>query len=151
MPANANILEMKKYITEKFNCSKSHFYKIVRMYNNPFGSDFTSEHLKHILNENGFYSYFSKDTGIPEVMLIITPQMRDLYNKYGFMIKIDFTFKLIREEVPSVDHEGTPILKKFAVGFISGVNPNNKIIIYALCLSLQETKANTKLILGQFF
>lgn len=77
--------------------------------------------------------------------------MRKLYRRYGFVIKIDFTFKLIREEITGEDEWGNKITKQFAVGFISGINPNNKIVIYGLCVTLQETKANTKTVFERFF
>jgi hypothetical protein len=70
-------------------------------------------------------------------MLIITPQMKTLYGKYGYFIKMDYTYKLIREQVIGIDDSGERRVKKYVVGFISGINSHNRIIVYGICICLQ--------------
>jgi hypothetical protein len=80
-------------------------------------------------------------------MLVITPEMQALYRKYGYFIKMDYTYKLIREQVFCFDDNGKRRTKKFVVGFISGINSMNRIVIYGLCICLQENVENTKIVL----
>ena len=35
---------------------------------------------------------------LPNVLLIVTPQMKELYHKYGHYIGFDLTFSLIKEK-----------------------------------------------------
>jgi hypothetical protein len=77
--------------------------------------------------------------------------MKALYNKYGYFIKMDYTYKLIREQLFTFDLNNERRKSKFVVGFISGINSFNRIVIYGLCICLQENVDNTKIVLERFF
>jgi hypothetical protein len=68
---------------------------------------------------------------IPNVLLIVTPQMRDLYYKYGQYIGFDLTFSLISEKP---DHT-----KEYLVGVVAGTSESRRILIYGLVITNNQS------------
>lgn len=57
--------------------------------------------------------------------------MKSMYRKYGSVVGIDFTFKLVKETHPSG--------RTWKVGLVVGNSLSRKIIPFALLLTLEES------------
>lgn len=78
------------------------------------------------------YEPFERDSDmLPDLLIAISPLMKQMYHKYGEVAGIDFTFKLIREKHTSG--------KMWKVGMVVGNSLSRKIVPFALLVALEES------------
>ena len=65
-------------------------------------------------------------------MLVVTPKMKENFQKFGDWIGFDFTFNLVQEKHKSG--------KDWKVGCIMGISNAKKIVPFGLVLCIEETK-----------
>ena len=61
---------------------------------------------------------------LPNILLIVTPEMKREYRKFGKLVGFDLTFSLVRER--------TKKNQEYMVGVMAGTNGSKKIIIFGL-------------------
>ena len=66
---------------------------------------------------------------LPALMIIVTPKMKDNFEKYGNWIGFDFTFNLIQE-----NHSNG---KNWKVGCFMGISSSKKMVPFGLVLSTE--------------
>lgn len=69
---------------------------------------------------------------MPSLIVITTSEMIKSFSLYGEFCAFDLTYHLIREK----SSQG----RKYAVGFIVGLNNNSKLTPYAIVITDDETK-----------
>ena len=67
----------------------------------------------------------------PDLLLIVTPGMKEMYLKYGRCVGFDFTFNMVRE-IP-LKTKGKK--EQYLIGVIAGLNSFRRITIYGLVAS----------------
>ncbi len=79
---------------------------------------------------------------IPNVLLIISPQMKELYYKYGQYVGFDLTFSLIKEK-PSHETE-------YLVGVFAGTTESRRILVFGLVVTNNQSEEVYKYIFREF-
>jgi len=79
--------------------------------------------------ETRSYPYYENMNELPELMLIVTPKMKENFEKYGNWVGFDFTFNLVQE-----NHENG---KSWKVGCFMGISSSKKMVPYGLVLSTE--------------
>lgn len=77
----------------------------------------------------------SHNQGYPNILLVVTPSMKEMYLRYGRCIGFDFTFNMVRE-VPTLG-EGNK--EQYLIGVIAGLNSFRRITIYGIVAVSKET------------
>ena len=63
--------------------------------------------------------------------------MKEKYVKYGFSLKLDYTFGVFQQKFTSIDSEtNQKSHHSYVLGIASGMNNLNKIIIYGITVSV---------------
>ena len=76
--------------------------------------------------------------------------MRENYKMYGDVVGFDMTFSLLRDKPIEIFGPKTKVLKEFQLGFFTGVNNYNKVVIFACVVSCKTTKNDILEILEDF-
>ena len=94
------------------------------------------ELMKFTQKENSYVYYEpenfeSENLSFPDTLMVITPQMKEFYYRFGRTIGFDFTFSLIKER--PIPIEGRK--PEYMIGVIAGLNGNRRLTIYAFVIS----------------
>ena len=87
--------------------------------------------------------FFEGMNELPQVMIVVTPKMKESFQKYGNWIGFDFTFNLVQETHPNG--------KNWKVGCFMGISSSKKMVPFGLVLSTEETEERFYQIFKSFF
>lgn len=73
-------------------------------------------------------SQFNKNEDNPEFMIIVTPSIKEYFQKFGNYISIDYTFNLFRD-LHKTGHS-------YKAGFIMGSIFSRRIVPYTIIIAL---------------
>ncbi len=102
--------------------------------------------MAHEMNANVSNDYERinpKHWNLPNVMLIVTPQMKELFLKYGQYVGFDLTFSLIKETPEST--------KEYLVGVFGGTSESQRITVYGFVVTNSQSVNVYKYLFGEFF
>lgn len=68
---------------------------------------------------------------LPELLLLVSPEMKSMFHKYGTFMGFDLTFHTIKERKDN---------KIFKIGAFMGLSVSRKIVPFALTVMIDETK-----------
>lgn len=80
---------------------------------------------------------------LPELMIVVTPKMKENFHRYGNWVGFDFTFNLVQES-----HSNG---KNWKIGCFMGISSSKKMVPYGLVLSTDETEERFYQIFKSFF
>ena len=69
---------------------------------------------------------------LPALMLVVTPKMKENFEKFGDWVGFDFTFNMIQEKHASG--------KEWRIGCFMGISNAKRLVPFGLVLSTEETK-----------
>lgn len=76
--------------------------------------------------------YYFGMNELPDLMIVVTPLMKENYKKFGDWMGFDFTFNLIQE----IKDKRQP----YRVGAFVGISSSKKIVPFGLVICNEETK-----------
>lgn len=80
------------------------------------------------------------ENSLPTVLIISNKEMKENYAKYGEAVGFDMTFSLFKEKPTEIIHGQIKTYKEYQLGFFTGVNNYNKIVIFACVISCKVKK-----------
>ena len=91
-----------------------------------------------------------RENPLPTMLLISNKKMKESYDKFGDTVGFDMTFSLFKEKPFEILGGETTTFKDYQLGFFTGVNNYNKVIIFACVISCKVRKDDIMPILMDF-
>jgi hypothetical protein len=123
----------KELICRKYRIAESSFYYLFKKIKN---KKITYLQLMDLMMEKKYevqsdpFHYGMNE--LPDLMLVVTPLMKENFSLYGHWMGFDFTYNIIQD----VNHEGRP----WRIGIFTGISSSKKIVPFGLVVCNQETK-----------
>lgn len=129
---------------DQFRINQSQFYYIFRKVCNQKISYKSMVDSLNLMDCDIRSDPFSENMDeLPELMVVVTPKMKQNFHKYGNWVGFDFTFNLVQE-----NHSNG---KNWKVGCFMGISSSKKMVPYGLVLSIDETEERFYQIFKSFF
>lgn len=89
---------------------------------------------------------------LPTALLISNEDMKKNFESYGKSIAFDLTFSLFKEKpVEYFDDGEATQFKEYYLGFFTGINNYNKVIIFACVITCKTKKEDVQVMFLDFF
>lgn len=134
----------KKLVIDQFRISESQFYYTFRKICNQKISYRSLVENLNLMDCDIRSDPFSENMNeLPELMMVVTPKMKENFHKYGNWVGFDFTFNMVQE-----NHANG---KNWKVGCFMGISSSKKMVPFGLVLSTEETEERFYQIFKSFF
>ena len=77
---------------------------------------------------------------LPTVLIISNEEMKKNYEMYGDAVGFDMTFSFFREKPFEIIGSEPTTFKEYQIGFFTGVNNYNKVVIFACVITCKVKK-----------
>lgn len=85
----------------------------------------------------------SENPSLPNILLVVTPEMKTHFQEFGSWVGFDLTFSIIRERTASNG--------EYMIGFFLGTNASKRIIVFGLVVTNSQSVFAYSWIFREFF
>ena len=132
LPITVSITTAKQIICNKYRIKHDCFYYLFRKVKN---RKITFSELTNMLNGKNYDiqsdPYYYDMNELPDLLVVVTPLMKENYKLYGHWVGFDLTFNLIQEK----NKDG----RTWKVGIFTGISSSKKIVPFGLVICNEET------------